>query len=101
MPEGWLLGPAKQMRVVTLIRPLERGFAEMYISESAGGGELANVNRWRGQLRLPPTDAQQLSGESKSIDLEGSTATLVNLVGHAVPNTMGRPPFASGAPNGN
>lgn len=42
---------------------------------------LKNINRWRGQLRLGGLEVSQLQDETKTIDLDGTTATLVNLVG--------------------
>jgi hypothetical protein len=107
LPEGWHEQPGNQIRYATLTIPGEGKPLEVSVTAlpNSGGDDanyvLVNVNRWRGQLRLPPIASEQLPGESTQIALDGATATLVNLVGHAAPNTMGRPPFVSGAPNGN
>ncbi len=61
---------------------------------------LVNVNRWRNQLRMPPITAAELPAESTEIKLDGATATLVNLAGHAKPGGMGGP-FFPGATDGN
>lgn len=48
-----------------------------------GGGALANVNRWRGQLGLAPlTDEAQLQKEMRQIDVAGGKAPYVDLTGH-------------------
>ena len=44
---------------------------------------LQNVNRWRGQLRLPPLQPGQLAAETETVSIGENKATLVlNLVGH-------------------
>jgi hypothetical protein len=107
LPEGWQQQAGNQIRYATLLIPADGKPLELSVTAlpNSGGDDdeyvLVNVNRWRGQLRLPPIEKEQLSGESTKIALDGATATLVNLVGHAAPNTMGRPPFVSGAPDGN
>src|SRR5690606_181737 len=45
-----------------------------------GGGLLANVNRWRGQIGLQTTDAASLVG-LPTVPMLGGEATLVELVG--------------------
>jgi hypothetical protein len=105
LPEGWQERPGNQIRYATLILP---GDPPLEVSVTAlpnSGTEdenyvLANVNRWRGQLRLVPIDREQLASDSTQIQLAGATATLVNLEGHAT-ESMGRPPFFSGARDGN
>lgn len=55
-PAGWKEIPGSGMRVATFELPKADGKAEVTVVALAGdvGGELANVNRWRGQLALPP-----------------------------------------------
>lgn len=63
VPEGWTLDPEpRQMRLATYIAPDPSGPVEVAVSRFAGrvGGELANINRWRGQLRLAPIGASEL-----------------------------------------
>jgi hypothetical protein len=58
-PAGWAEQPAASMRVGSFRAKGSNG-KEVDISVvplgGEAGGELANVNRWRGQLGLPPTD---------------------------------------------
>lgn len=57
VPAGWTEDPnPRQMRLATYIAPDPAGPVEVAVTRFGGrvGGELANVNRWRGQLGLPP-----------------------------------------------
>lgn len=64
VPDGWVLDPQpRTARLGTLTFSENGAEGEMTITRFPGdvGGELANVNRWRGQLGLPPVP--DLSGE--------------------------------------
>jgi hypothetical protein len=107
LPEGWKQQPGSDIRYATLEIGGEAGPLEISVTalpKPPGDDEeyaLVNINRWRGQLALPPIGREQLASETTSIPLEGATATMVNLLGHAKPGGMGRPPFFPGAGNGN
>ncbi len=110
LPDGWTENDGNQIRFSTIVIPAAAGEndkpLEISVTVLPKSGDdadyiLVNVNRWRNQLKLPPITKEQLPGESTQLDLGGKTATLVNLLGTAAPNSMGRPPFMSGAPNGN
>lgn len=45
------------------------------------GGTLANVNRWRGQMSLPPVEEDKLEGVTQSLDTAGGKATMVDFTG--------------------
>jgi hypothetical protein len=51
------------------------------------GGLLANVNRWRGQVKLPPIDQATLDKTVNSLDASGGKATLVDMTGGDSPKT--------------
>src|SRR5688572_3030443 len=57
LPEGWKLDdkPAP-MRFATILIPAEPKPLQLTVSKFPGdvGGTLANINRWRGQIALPP-----------------------------------------------
>jgi hypothetical protein len=57
--------------------------AAVNVSMSAGdgGGVLANLNRWRGQLGLKPVADADLSKEVKAMDVSGSKAVLTEMDG--------------------
>ena len=109
LPVGWTEKPGNEFRYATLVAT---GNREISISRLPRGEQplpdqlLANVNRWRGQVGLPPTDAEGLKSDSVSFDLEFGDeklpVTFVNLEGtRGSPGGMGpaggvRPPFAGG-----
>jgi hypothetical protein len=56
---------------------------------------LANVNRWRGQLSLPPLEASQMNGESMTVTTRSQdTATVVDYTGTSSGGGMMNAPFA-------
>jgi hypothetical protein len=57
--------------------------ASVTISSFPGdvGGTFANVNRWRGQLGLPPIEEDSLAGVTQPLDTAGGGATLVDFTG--------------------
>lgn len=83
LPAGWQQLPGSQFRFATLRMPDPSGSGkpqEITVSQ-AGGDMLANVNRWRGQLSLPPVSASDLSATAKKLEIDGREATYVSLVG--------------------
>lgn len=63
MPAGWTRDQTpRPMRLATLIAPDPAGPVEVAVTRFPGrvGGELANVNRWRGQLGLAPITQNEL-----------------------------------------
>jgi hypothetical protein len=73
LPKGWTETPGTGMRFATLTPPAAGGKAEVSVVclPGAAGGELANVNRWRGQIGLGPLDekaldASRLKAKSKA-----------------------------------
>ncbi len=94
LPEGWRQQPGTGMRhatieITTPKQPLELAVTPL----KTGGGDfndyvLANVDRWRQQLGLPPTSKAKLfgpgerSGELIEVELgDGKTALIVDLIG--------------------
>ena len=60
LPEGWTLSEGDGMRYATL-KPSAHGKIDVAVIALTGsaGGELANVNRWRDQMKLPPAQSEQ------------------------------------------
>jgi hypothetical protein len=80
IPEGWQqLPPSEFLLAEFSISGANGAKAEVNVAELAGegGGLAANINRWRGQLGLPPI-AEILTS---SIDVAGGRASLVDLTG--------------------
>jgi len=99
LPSGWKQLPGSGMRFATIEvatpeRPLE--LSVMPLPLPAESGVLSNVNRWRGQIGLAPLAADELQAQSTAIELEGHTATLVNLVGKLGSSAPMAGPFAGG-----
>ena len=75
LPKGWSEVPGEGMRFATFKSPVQgRHEATVVVLPGAAGGELANVNRWRGQIGLGPIDEAALAAartvvKSKAGDL--------------------------------
>jgi hypothetical protein len=84
LPDGWKEIPNPPMLLAKYIIQGSGGAkAEVNISSLAGtgGGLMMNINRWRGQLSLPPLSEEDFSKEAHTMDLPGGKATLVDLTG--------------------
>ena len=81
LPEAWELSDKKSMmRIATFV---VKDNKELSVSASKfggqAGGELANVNRWRGQLGLSPVSAEELAKTLEVIDTKAGKAKLVDI----------------------
>ncbi len=76
-PKGWTELQGSGMRFATL-NPPGPGKAEMSVVVLPGpaGGELANVNRWRGQIGLPPMDEAALGAARKTVKCKAGTVAV-------------------------
>jgi hypothetical protein len=84
VPAGWQEAPGGQFLVAKfLIKGAGDAQAAVNVSTSAGdgGGLLANLNRWRGQLGLGPVDEADLSKQVQPLELPGTKATLADISG--------------------
>lgn len=63
----------RPMRVATYIAADEAGDVEVAITRFPGrvGGELANLNRWRGQMGVTPIEEPQLEDSLTRFDMPG------------------------------
>jgi hypothetical protein len=61
----------------------EGGEADLGITAFPGdvGGDLANLNRWRGQIQLPPVTQAEFEAAVQRIEPNGLRMTVVDLVG--------------------
>ncbi len=87
-PAQWTSKPAGAMRKATYVVPGDGGDAELSVTAFPGdvGGELMNVNRWRGQLTLPPLAAADLDGSVSRVESNGLRLTIVELASAGDPN---------------
>jgi hypothetical protein len=122
LPKGWSQDVAGGMRYATLKPPASvpgKVDVSVVVLPGPAGGELANVNRWRGQIGLPPIGDAELAAARKQVrskagalalydftsegqkksrmvaalaEVDGSTWFL-KLAGDAEPVAMARPDF--------
>jgi hypothetical protein len=61
-PEGWVEAPGSMMRDISFTLG-EKGEGECYVARlpGAGGGLLANVNRWRSQMGAAPLTEEEVA----------------------------------------
>jgi len=86
-PAQWQSRPASAMRKATFILTgdVAGEQAELSVTAFPGdvGGNLANVNRWRAQLQLPPLSAAELGSALTHLDIGELHADLAELLGPA------------------
>ena len=77
LPKGWTETPGSGMRYATLTPP-GGGRVEMsvVVLPGAAGGEMANVNRWRGQIGLPPLDDAALTELRKTVSCKAGAVAV-------------------------
>ena len=83
-PAGWQEQPASSMRVGSfLIKGKDGQSADVSVVPLSGdaGGDLANINRWRGQIQLPPLTEEDLAAQSRTITSRGRSMRWVDFVG--------------------
>jgi hypothetical protein len=83
-PGDWIAKPASAMRKATFAVPGDSGAeAELSITAFPGdvGGELANLNRWRGQVQLPPLANPTDSTDVTRFEQGGLKFTLADFSG--------------------
>ncbi|MEX2169385.1 MAG: hypothetical protein WD851_08740 [Pirellulales bacterium] len=97
-PDSWREQPGNQFRRATLVVPTGDESLELAVSEmswqTTDAYLLANVNRWRGQMALPPLSPGQLEESYETIKLGGTQAIWLDLQGTLSGNGMA--PFAGG-----
>ncbi len=89
-PASWQSRQASAMRKGTYVMTGEGGAtAELAITAFPGdvGGDLANVNRWRSQLQLPPITAAELPAALARFKANGLDIAVTEMVA-----TTGSPP---------
>lgn len=121
LPKGWSETPGSGMRYATFQSPVAGKLeATVVVLPGPAGGELANVNRWRGQIGLPNFDEAALAksrtvlktkagalnvydftseGQTKSRMVAGYISTpdgntwFLKMTGDAAPVAKARPDF--------
>lgn len=83
VPEGWEEFPPQSVRKANFRVSDRSGSAELAVTVFPGdvGGTLANINRWRGQIGLDPTDADGMASMVRPITISNHSGLLANLQG--------------------
>ena len=77
LPRGWTQAMTGGMRYATLKPPVTgRIEASVVVLPGPAGGELANVNRWRGQIGLPPIDEAGLASARKTVESKAGAVSI-------------------------
>ncbi len=87
LPNGWQEVPPSSMRVASFKVTGEDGKqADVSIIPLPGGagGDLSNVNRWRGQVGLVPVAEEELPKLTETIDVASHPAALYEQAGDSV-----------------
>jgi hypothetical protein len=86
-PDGWVEAPDLangMIRMAAAFRITDGGkTAQITVIPLGGdaGGLLANVNRWRGQIKLGPIDEGQLRKDIRPVEVAGKPASYIELLG--------------------
>jgi hypothetical protein len=82
-PATWTAKPAGAMRKGSYTVKGDEGEADFAITAFPGdvGGDLANLNRWRGQLSLPALNQSDFAAATKHVDHNGLHMTVVDILG--------------------
>jgi len=83
-PAGWQSQKADGLRAGSFIVTGGDGATadvSIITFSGTGGDDLANVNRWRGQVQLPPITAAELSAQVRTIGTLAGPVSLVELTG--------------------
>jgi len=90
VPKDWQPGPASSVRRGSwIVKNTDGQSVDIAVTAFPGdvGGLLANINRWRGQIGMPPVMPNEVASITSNLDVNGQTATVVD--------------FSSGEPTGN
>ncbi len=82
VPNGWKQIAPGQMQIARFVVPQQNGAGgEVFVSvfPNDTGGTLANVNRWRRQLKLPETDEKSLASSTAPLDAAIPNSVLVDM----------------------
>jgi hypothetical protein len=100
LPTGWKKLGASEMRYATLVLDGERPL-EMTVTKFPGREDLPeaeqvvmNINRWRGQLSLPPIRDEDLDDQSEQIPIADGKGYWTSLVGRPRPKPAATTPPA-------
>lgn len=82
-PASWTAKAGSSMRKGSYAIKGDGAEADMAITAFPGdvGGDLANLNRWRGQIQLPPVGQAEFEAATQHLDRNSLHLTVVDVVG--------------------
>jgi hypothetical protein len=82
-PAHWKQKPDAPMRKASYAIAGEGGEAELTVTAFPGdvGGDLANLNRWRGQVELPPIGQAEFESQTQHLDRNELHMTFAEIAG--------------------
>ena len=85
LPDGWKEKKLSAMRVASFEISDGAKTADVSVIPMGGmaGGDFANVNRWRGQVGLPPMTEEEVQKSAEPISVAGQPANLFDVAGGA------------------
>ena len=104
LPTGWRRGGEKPFRYATLDvetpdKQLGISVSSLPLRDDAWDEQVQdNVNRWRGQLGLPKSNAKWAGGEAITVESADPNSVWVDIVGETGGNNSMSPPFANRMP---
>jgi len=82
LPSGWTEVAGNGIRLATFVPPGGlKTEATVVALPGDSGGELANANRWRGQLGLPPTDEAGMAAARTTVSTKVGTVKIYDFTG--------------------
>lgn len=88
LPKGWTETAGGSMRFATLSPPVTGKIdASVVVLPGPAGGELANVNRWRGQIGLPPIDAAGLERSRRTVQTKAGALAVYDFSSEGKPGS--------------
>lgn len=88
LPKGWTEAPGSAMRFATFTPPVKgKVDASVVVLPGPAGGELPNVNRWRGQIGLPPLDEPSLAAARKTLPTKAGPVRVYDFTSEGTPRS--------------
>ena len=83
LPDGWKEKPLTQMRVASFSVTNADKSVDVSVIPLGGmsGGDAANVNRWRGQIDLPPLGDDAVKKSAEGVEIAGQLGDHYDLLG--------------------
>jgi len=77
LPEGWTEKPGSGMRMVSYT--IEGSSIDFYLIPLAMGDVPSNVNRWRGQVGLPPASPEEIEAEVETFQADSHDVKYIEI----------------------